>query len=281
MKSRLLAVGFDYALRAVFGAVLALPLVAAVTSTGITNFPAGDRLLFEPGGLLLAEVTRALWAELVPLASTGLLTAFFMAVALLLPYGLVLAAFGQERPRSLSELWGRACTRLPTLLSLKGLVFAAQALALFVTATFAATLRAAAAGDTSRRADLTGLAVGAGGLLVVLALGLLRDLASAAAVEGGLGSRAASIVGFHALLRAPRTAVAAATLAGAGSFAAVALAALVSGALDVARAGTFRLVLVLVAHQGALLAMAACRAWWLGRALAVVAAQLAASTARR
>lgn len=281
MKQRALAVGFDYVLRALFGVVLALPLAASVAATGITHFPAGDRLLFEPGGLLLVDATRALFAELVPLANAGVVVAFVLMLVMLLPYGVVLSACAPGAPRAGAEVWGRACACLPSLLSLKGLTLAAQALALLFTATVSAPVRAAMAGETSRRADLAALVAGLVGLALVLGLGLLRDLASAAAVQGGIGSRPALVTALEVLVRTPGAALRPASLAALGAGAAVSGAALVAGALDVSRPGAFRVVLVFAVHQAALLALSVCRAYWLGRALGLVDAQLTGSVARR
>jgi hypothetical protein len=195
---------------------------------------------------------------------------------------MVLAAWSEDAPRPLGELWWRAGTHFPVLLALKGLAFLAQALTLSATLGLATFLRTTFDG-TSRRADLTALVACTGGLLALLTFGILRDLASAAAVAADSDTRRALAMGWDALLRAPKAVargvatplVAATGLGGLG--------AALAGALDVARPGTWRVVAVLVVHQCVVLGWTLARAHWLGRAARVVAYQPAdaASIARR
>lgn len=271
MKHRVLAVSLDFALRAAAGLLLASPIVAAVTSTGLTHFPDGDRLLFEPGGLMLVEVARALWSAVVPLVQAELVMGLVLALALTVPYALLLVAFSRNAPATAAELWGKAVTRVPSLVALQGLALLAQSAALLAVAALAAGLREALVGATSRRADLVFLAALALGGLVVLVLGALRDLASAACTEETLRSPAAVRRGLAALVRAPGAVVygfGQALLAGA---ALVAVGALLTGALDVGRPGASRIVLVLVVHLSVLLGRSLCRAFWLRRALQLAA----------
>ena len=92
MKQRALTIALDFTLRAAAGLLVASPVVAAVASTGITRFPEGDRLLFEPGGLMLAEVARQLWSALAPLVRAELTTGLVLGMALIVPYSLLLVA---------------------------------------------------------------------------------------------------------------------------------------------------------------------------------------------
>jgi hypothetical protein len=283
MRARLFAVGCDYCLRAALALVLAAPLAALVSSTGVTRFPESDRLLFEPGGLFLAEVGRALWSAFAPFAQTELAVACFFVVLLVVPYGMVLAAWSEEAPRPLGELWWRTGTRFPVLLALKGLAFLAQALTLSATLGLAALLRATFADGMSRRADLTALGACSFGLVALLTFGIIRDLASAAAVVTEADTRGALAAGWDSLLRAPRAVargVAVPLVAGAGL---VGLGAASAGALDVARPGTWRVVAVLLIHQCVMLGWTFARAYWLRLATRVVASQPAdaASIARR
>lgn len=283
MRARAFAVGCDYALRAALALVLAAPVAAAVRATGITRFPESDRLLFEPGGLFLAEVARALWSAFAPFAQTELAVACFFVVLLVVPYGMVLAAWSEDSPRPLGEIWWRAGTHFPVLLALKGLAFLAQALTLSATLGLATFLRATLVDGTSRRADMTALGACACGLIALLTFGILRDLASAAAVATEFNTRRALATGWEALLRAPRAvaqgvAVPLVTGAGLGG-----LAAALAGVLDVARPGTWRVFGVLLLHQLVVLGWTLARAHWLGRAASVVANQplVAVSIARR
>jgi hypothetical protein len=270
MKHRVLALGLDFALRAGAGLLLASPLVAAVASTGITRFPEGDRLLFEPGGLLLVEVARTLWSALVPLIQAELVMGLVLALALVVPHAVLLVALSRRVPASAAELFGKALTRVPPLIALQGLTLLAQSAALLAVATLAAGLREALLGATSRRADLVFLAVLAFGGLVVLGLGALRDLSSAACVDGALGSPAALRRGLAALRKAPGAVLSGFGAAAVAAGSLVAAGALLTGVLDVGRPGALRVVLVLVLHQAVLLGRSLCRAFWLHRALGLV-----------
>ncbi|HWP09718.1 MAG TPA: hypothetical protein VNN72_28445 [Polyangiaceae bacterium] len=270
MKHRVLAVALDFALRGAAGLVLASPVVAAVASTGITRFPEGDRLLFEPGGLMLVEVARALWSAVVPLIQAELVMGLVLALGLVVPYAVLLVALSRRAPKTTAELFGRAMTRVPPLVALQGLTLLAQSAALLALAAFAAGLREALVGATSRPADLVFVLVLALGGLVVLGFGALRDLSSAACVEDELASPAALRHGLAALLRAPGAVFSGFGAAAVAAAACVAAGALLTGALDVGRPGAFRVALVLALHQAVLLGRTLCRAFWLRRALGLV-----------
>ena len=281
MKYRTLAVGLDFALRGAAGLVLASPVVAAIAATGIPRFPEGDRLLFEPSGLMLAEVGRALWSAAMPLVRTELVTGLLLGMALLVPYSLVLVAL-KRRVSTSVELWGEALTRVPPLLALHGLALLTQGAAILGAATFAFQLRPSFVGATSRGADLVAWGMLLLGGLVVLGVAVLRDLASAACVEETLGSREALGRGVSALLRAPGRVLRGWAAPLGTVVALLAAAAWVTGSVDVSRAGAWRVGVVLFVHQAVLFARSVCRAWWLGSALALVSPQLAAgSMARR
>lgn len=269
MKHRALAVALDFALRGAAGLLLASPVVAAVASTGIARFPEGDRLLFEPGGLMLAEVARSLWSAAVPLIRAELVTGLALGVALIVPYALLLVALS-GRASSAAALWSEVVTRVPSLLALHGLTLLAQGGALLALGTVAFQLRGALVGATSRGADLVLVGGALLGGLLALGLGALRDLASAACVHGSLSSRAALADGVTALRRLPgRVLYGWAPPLGAGA-ALVGAGALLTGALDVSRPGAWRVALVLAVHQAVLLGRCLCRAFWLRRALGLV-----------
>lgn len=281
MKHRAFAVGLDFSLRSGAGLMLASPLVAAVASTGIPRFPEGDRLLFEPGGLMLAEVARSLWSATMPLVRTGLLTGLLLGLVLLVPYSMVLVAV-RRGATTTAELWGQAMTRVPPLLALHGLALLTQGGAILASVTLAFGLREGIVGATSRGADLAMAGVLLFGGLLVLGVAVLRDLASAACVENETRSSEALARGLTTLRRVPGR-----VLRGwAGPLAMVlgllAAGAWLTGRVDVSRAGAWRVGVVLFVHQALLLARSVCRAWWLGKALVLVSPQLATgSSARR
>ncbi|HEV8549058.1 MAG TPA: hypothetical protein VGQ57_08520, partial [Polyangiaceae bacterium] len=207
MKPKILAVLGDFALHAVAALLLASPIVAAVSATGVGRFPLSDQILFEPGGRELVEVARLLWGSIAPLVRTSLVTALVFVVLLVLPYGLVLVAFARDAPSPFGRLCGEAATRFPALLALKGLSLCAQGATALAVVTLATLLRESLVGATSRRADLVALAVCALGLSLVLLIGVVRDVASAAAVRHELNGRRALSVGLTAFRRAPKQAL--------------------------------------------------------------------------
>jgi hypothetical protein len=119
-------------------------------------------------------------------------------------------------------------------------------------------------------------------LLVVAALGTVRDLASAACVREALGARRALFDGVATFARFPLRVARGVAPPAAAALGLVLLAAWLTGVLDVARPGAWRVAAVLLVHQLAVLGLVLCRAWWLGHALGLVGAQPgAASVARR
>jgi len=263
------AIAVDFALRGAAGLLLGSPVVAAVASTGIGRYPEGDRLLFEPGGLMLTEVARALWTAAVPLIRAELVTGLALGMALIVPYSLLLVALS-GRGSSTAALWGEVVTRVPSLLALHGLTLLTQGGALLAAGTLAFQLRSALVGATSRGADLVLVGIALLGGLLVLGLAALRDLASAACVQGSLHSRAALASGVSTFRRLPgRVFRGWAPPLGAGA-ALVGAGALLTGALDVSRSGAWRVALVLAVHQTVLLGRSLCRAFWLSRALRLV-----------
>jgi hypothetical protein len=281
VRAKIFAVLVDFVLHAAAALLVASPIVAAVSATGISHFPWSDQDLFEPGGALLVEVVRILWKELAPLVRTSVVTALVLVVLLVLPYALVFAALARERPAKLSRLWGEASARFPALLALKGLSLCAQAAAVLATLTLAAFLRESFVGATSRRADLVALAVGAVGVTLVLGVGVLRDLASAAAVRHELNGRRALGAGLTALASAPGKAALGFIVPFVGGLALMTGAMPLVSVLNVGRRGDFRIAGVFCLHQAIVLVWLGCRAVWLGRALALVGPQPGVGSAAR
>ena len=280
MKRRTLAVWFEFACRSAAGLVLAAPVTAAVAVSGLGAFPEGDRLLFEPGGLLLVEVARASWLWLAPLASASLVTVAVLSVALTLPTALLWTTSADESGDALPALFGRAAAQVPSLLALTGLTFLGQILAICLGFAGAGFFRDAL--DNPIQGDLWALLPLGAGTIVALAFGLLRDVASAAVACGTPNARAALRVALGALFDAPLTLVARWVVPSlTGVAVAVAVAAAV-GVIDVARPGSLRVLLVAVLHQGVVLALSVCRAVWFTAAARAVRPQLGAgSEARR
>jgi hypothetical protein len=272
MKPLHLALPFDYLARGAAGVLLAGPITAVVTATGIGSFPEGDRLLFQPGGLYLVEALRTSWPLLAPLAAASLGTALLVAIALVLPQAALWTALVKNGDREpLTAFVGRAVGRVPALLSLQGVTFLAQVLVWGATFGLLGAVHQGAWGSAPGP-DLAALAIPALGAALVLLLGVVRDLGAAASVAGRIHGRAALRAGFACLRHAPVQALTrwmgpallGLSLVGAGGLAA--------GALDVGRAGSLRFLGVGVLHQLVVAALVGCRAAWFNACLELVAA---------
>lgn len=281
MKRVALSLLLDFAARAAGALVLAAPVTAAVAASGIGNFPAGDRLLFERGGLMLVEVARASRSLLPPLASASLVTGAFVYVALALPQAILWSALAEETPDPTAAFLGRACTRVPAYFALSSLGLLAQILVLTLGLTAAGTVHGHGA-DNALHADLTALALLAVAVVCALLLGLVRDVAGATLACGVTDSRAALRAGLRAVVKRP------AALGGrwlgpaALGVALVAVAAVATGSLDVGRPEGSRFVVVALLHQLVALGLTLCRAAWFRGAIGLVRPQLAGgSVARR
>ena len=259
--------------------LFALPAFALVAGTGIGRFSEGDRLLFQPGGLLLAEVARtiatALWSSIASARVSGAL----LFVLLLVPHAALLVSLSQSEREPENVVWGRAIGHFSVLLLLSGFAFFAQAVVLFAAVTVATMVRDAMTSSTARNADLAYLAVLGVGMLLALALGLVRDLGRAAAVRNSLKAKAALRVGLMAFVRTPGRTLLGWAAPTAVGLALVLLGAALTGLFDVSRPGAWRVWLVALAHQAIAYALCWCRAFWLSTTLGLVKADTSVASA--
>ncbi len=270
---------FEFACRCAAGLVLAAPFTAAVAASGLGAFAEGDRLLFEPGGLLLVEVARASWLWLTPLANASLVTFAVLSVALTLPASLLWVTSADDTPATAPALFGRAVALVPSLLALAGLALLGQILAICLGVAgagfFRSALESPVAGDRWALVPL-----GCAGL-VALAFGVLRDVASAAVACGVPNARSGLRAALTALLGAPRALLTRWVAAAVAGLAVVAAVAGGVGIIDVGRPGSLRVVAVAVLHQSVVLALSVFRAGWFTAAARVVRGQLGAGSEAR
>jgi hypothetical protein len=261
MKRRTLLIVLDFALRSLLGLLVALPLVATVAGTAIGRFPEGDRLLFAPGGVYLAEVVRGLLPMLPPLLATSVGTTLAFSLLLVVPHSALLVALSETEEAPRREFWGRALERVPTLLAVTAIALLAELAVLLVFVGLAGMAGGAVGGE--RAGDLASGAVLLLGVVVAVGVGLARDLARAAAVVGDLDGPEALRRGLRTLAAEAPRAIPAWLGPALLSAIVVGAASLFAGALDASRPETWRGVLILVVHQGAAFALAWCRALWL------------------
>jgi hypothetical protein len=268
MTRRTRMIALDFALRSLAGLVVALPLAATVAGTNIGHFPEGERLLFAPGGVYLAELLRGLLPTLEPLLAASFGTTFLLSFALLIPHAVLLVALSEPDETPGSAFVGRALERVPTLFAVTAVALLAELAVLLAFAGLGGMVGPAVGGE--RAADLATVFVVLIGVALALGVGLARDLARACAVALHLDGPSALREGVRTLLtRAP--AVLPAWIGPALLSAIVVVAAgLFAGALDASRPEAWRGVLILVVHQGAAFALAWCRALWLSSSLDLV-----------
>jgi hypothetical protein len=265
MKRRSWMILLDFALRSVLGLLVALPLAATIAGTAIGRFPEGDRLLFAPGGMYLAEVTRLLLPVLPPLLTSSLLAIVLFSLLLVVPHSALLVALSETEETSRRAFWGRALERVPTLLAVTAVALLAELAVLLVFAGLASTAGRAVGGE--RASDVASALVLAVGVVLAVAIGLARDLGRAGAVLRDLDGPEALRHGVRALAGNLRAAVPAWLGPALLSAIVVGAAALFTGALDAGRPEPWRSYVILVLHQGAACALAWCRALWLSSSL--------------
>lgn len=266
------AVVLYFACHAVAAALLALPAAAVVAGTGVGRFKDGDRMLFEPGGVIAAEVARAVTPALPAHVGSSLAVATLLGVLLLVPHAALLVALSRPERETPAATFGRAVGLFPPIAALSGFALLAQVILGIATFTLANAARDALAGGTTRTADLAYVAAVAFGSLVVLAVGLVRDLGRAAVIRGAPDAKAAAFTGLRAFAQAPLRAASRWLAPALAGVALVALAAAVTSVIDVSRPGSWRVGLVAFLHQAVALALCFCRAFWLGASLGLVAA---------
>ncbi|HEX6766426.1 MAG TPA: hypothetical protein VF103_13130 [Polyangiaceae bacterium] len=268
---RPLGVTLYFASHVVAALLLALPTSALVAGTGVGRFPEGDRSLFQPGGIVAAEVARQIMPTLPAHFASSLAAGTLVAMLLTLPHAALLVTLSERERAAQRSVWGRAVGHVPTLVSLSGLALLAQVIVLFATSSLAAALDDSLRGATERSADLASLAVFALGLVASIVLGLVRDLGRAAAVRDGLAGKAALLAGFRAFAGAPGRALLGWLTPALAGVALVAVGAALTTLFDVSRPGNFRVLAVFVLHQAIAFALCFCRAFWLAASLGIVA----------
>ncbi len=157
----------------------------------VSSWPRGQAELFDPGALMLMESLRLGRRALFPVEASAGATAVVALLAGVFPLGALLAGLGREGKLSASFLAGRAAAHAGTL----ALLFGAASLLQAATGALLSALGGRLIGSLHLDAPAEDLAF-AGlftvALGVVAALGVLRDLASVAAVRGGHGFYVAS-----------------------------------------------------------------------------------------
>jgi len=249
---------------------LAAP-VADTLSAPTADLPQGDAVLFEAGGAYLLEALRHGQAQLAAGTRRFLWTLLLLGATGLVPLCAVLVALSHQG-RLRAAGWSRLTARhLPSFIILAGLTLLAQAVVLLgAVLVVVATRDALHQAFSPRGADFVAMATAGLGAALVVALGVVQDLARAAVVRHEVGGRVALAIAFGTLRRRPGRILLDWLTPTIYTLPTIVGAALVANWLGVEREGAWRVALVFVVHQIAAFGLVALRSWWLGRALVLV-----------
>jgi hypothetical protein len=256
-----------YSFRLVAGFLVAYPAARAFAVFGAAPFADGDRVLFEPGGLLLVEALRFGARTLASTAQAATLGLFALSFVGLLP--LAAAITGLTRPgASVARTFELAAGKVPAFALFFGaswllrVIYAGAALLLLSGAT---ALSKSVVDE--RAADLTAFALGtvlASGLVVI---DCFHDLCRIAVVRFDETPAAAALSALRAGLARPGRVALRAAVPAAVSVALVAVGAALTSLADVSSPGGFRVAAVFGVHQLVVFGVAVTRANWLSSAL--------------
>jgi hypothetical protein len=270
-RRRPVAVGVLYAWSALAGLAAAWP-VSAWVGESYGRHPRGDLVLFDPGGLALADLFAR--GEGLGVAVTHALVVLAVCAVLgLVPMAALVVSIGHatldRAAPPLRAAFERAAESFGALLRLLAVVSLAQGLVVGAGLLAANGTTGALQGKLDdAAADLSGLFVLAVFVLAALFLGVVHDVARVAAIRFRVGAFAALGVARRAMRPGPMsTAWSWAWRALAGLTAAVGVG-IVAHRLG-GRPGASLAVLALL-HQGVVLLRAALRASWLASALRLV-----------
>ena len=265
------AIALVWGFRTLAAVVIALPVAGSVAATGIADHPDGDALLFAPGGTHLLEMLRLGWKGLARSLGGAAFVTIVAAYASLVPLAALLVALCHDGRLRAGQWLGRSIEHLPSFTLLAGgtLLLQAVVLAVFVFMSRALADPLSDAVD-AKSAWLYRTAVLVLGGLVALLLGIVHDLARAAAVRHRARAWPSVRAGLATFRRRAASALLGWLVPALWTTAAVIGAALITERLAVESSGSWRWLLVGLVHQATIVAAIALRAAWLARALELV-----------
>lgn len=175
-------VALAYAYTALAGLVVALPAATALSGP-TASFPRGQAELFDPGGVMLLETLRLVRRSLLTVGVSAGAVAALALLAGVFPLAALLAGLDREGRLSFTFLADRAWAHAGTLALVFGVGVAAQA-TLVAGVMLAGGKLIGALALSPPPDDLAFVGLGALAAGVALVVGVLRDLASVAAVRG-------------------------------------------------------------------------------------------------
>ena len=255
------------------GAVFLAWPTAALVGQAYGNHPRGDAVLFEPGGLALADFVWRSRGFSGALLAHDTIVAAFSVIAGLLPLAALLASIAyttrarrSPRPRQLARFAFDAFGRMLGLLCIAGAVevfFAGIAITLGGYVTDAVLARMGEA-----RADQLGWLVTLLLFLVVLAVGVLHDLARASVVRFRVGALKACALAWNTFRMHPVSLFGSWGWRACAGLVPIVAASMVTDRIGLRTGGS--VVAIFVLHQLVVVTRVALRASWLASALRAV-----------
>jgi hypothetical protein len=258
--ARVLAILVAFSARSLLGWVVAFPLISAVAALGAGSLEGGDRALFEPSGLFLTELVVSGNHALSAAAETSLVLLPIACALLAFPTALLFAAFGHPA-RGVHRTAARARDRVPHFLAFDAIEAAVWA----VLATLGwGAIPVIQGFDTAARH--VSFALFAGAALLVLAVSAIGlDVARRRTIASGTGLRSSLEYAIETF-RTRGFELAASYVLATGV--AALMAVLCARAIEfcaVEREGAWRVALVFLIHQTAILTLVLIRAAWIAR----------------
>jgi hypothetical protein len=252
------------------GLAISAPTARTIGAFIPPAFPAGDAALFEPGGLYLVEAVR-LGGRALGLSLEGSGFAFLL-LAVVASFPLAIALAGLLHPdASFASLAGRAAAAMPSLIVLGGAVTLLSTIGIGIVAAGVGGLSGSL--DSLMDEPFSDVCVWFAALVTLLpivGIGLVHDLARAAVIRHETRAKGALIAALGVVRRLPRRVIFGWLWPAVASAGLVALAAALSGAIDVSRPGAVRVAGVFSIHQATVLGLVVLRLAWLGAALRLV-----------
>lgn len=265
------AIALSWSFQLLLALLLAAPLVAALSGTGIANHPRGDAVLFEPGGLYLIEALRLGAGAALSALQVSFVSFVVLGMLGLFPLAALLSALRSDGKLRVASWLGEAIAHVPSFVLIGGVTWLGRAaLALFFVLVYSLLEGPVGAAFNERNADLVLISGALVCAIAFAALGIAADLARAARVRFGLRALGAFRTGLGTFGQRPFAAVVGWLIPASWSVALIALAAILVGLLAVDQPESWRVLGAFVVHQLTAIGLIALRALWLHRSLELV-----------
>lgn len=256
----------------VLGLLVVFPVLGAIRASNLVSGPHGDAVLFQPGGLIIAELLRVGAGAIQVATRTALVSWLIAAMVGLLPLACALDLIW-IRESTLAQRAARAMRLFPKFLGLGGIALLSQGALLLAGSLLSALVGAATKSAPEPVKDLAPLATFALAVLACGAVGCVLDVARAALVQVDYVTSEAM---QHAVLRLRQRPwellLGGYVSAAAAAFGYAAAAWFMTAQVELSGPSKLGLALAFGVHQLAVLFAIAFRVRWLSQSLELSAA---------